>query len=153
MRVVVFSLYGNPIHKGHVEYAENAKKLAGPDGLVYAIVNNDHQAMLKKGYTFVPESDRVAVVGALKFVDKVFLSIDADRTVCKTLQSICDLEEHKPTDWFNEGDVTPANPCPEEVVCKANGIRVVYGGAPKVQSSSWILENLLAGPLAARQKI
>ena len=144
-RVVLFSLYGNPIHKGHVEYAENARKLAdatGVKGLVYAIVNNDKQAILKKGFSFVPEDDRLAVIQALKYVDKAFLSIDNDRTVCKTLQQICDTERmgHKPTHWFNEGDVTPENRCPEEVVCEKNGIEVVYGTGPKIQSSSWILD-------------
>ena len=137
---MVFSLYGNPLHKGHVEYASNARKLAGPDGLVYAIVNNDRQAVLKKGYAFVPEQDRVSVVGALRFVDRAFLSIDTDRSVCATLQMVCDTAAARPTHWFNEGDVTPESPCPEEAVCGSNNIEVVYGGAPKVQSSSWILE-------------
>lgn len=139
-RVVLFSGYFNPIHAGHVEYAANARRLAGPDGLVYAIVNNDRQAILKKGYSFVPESDRLAVVDALKYVDKAFLSIDADRTVAKTIQMICDQSIDKPTHWFNEGDVTPDSPCPEEDVCRANGIEITYGGAPKVQSSSHIIE-------------
>ena len=139
-RVVLFSLYGSPIHAGHCEYAANARALAGPDGLVYAIVNNDEQSVLKKGYSFVPEQDRLAVVAALKYVDKAFLSIDVDRTCCATIQMICDKEAHKPTDWFNEGDVNASNRCPEEGVCEANSIAVVYGEAPKVQSSSWILE-------------
>jgi cytidyltransferase-like protein len=140
MKVVVFSLYANPIHSGHIEYAENARKLAGPDGIVYAIVNNDKQAILKKGYSFIPEKDRVAVIGALKYVDKVFLSTDTDRTVCKTLQMICDTEKHKPTHFFNDGDVNPNNRCPEEDICDKNNMVVAYGGSDKIQASSWILE-------------
>lgn len=138
--VVLFSGYFDPIHHGHCEYAKNARELAGKDGLVYAIVNNDKQAIMKKGFSFVPQEDRVAVVSSLKYVNKVFLSIDNDRTVCKTIQHICDTEEFKPTHWFNEGDVTSSNPCPEEDVCNMNGIKIVYGSGDKVQSSSWILK-------------
>lgn len=140
-RVVLFSGYFDICHKGHCEYASNARKLAGPDGLVYAIVNNDEQAYLKKGYSFVPQEDRLALVQSLKYVDKAFLSIDKDRTVCETIQMVCDTEENKPTDWFNEGDVNPDSPCPEEAVCVKNNINVVYGGAPKIQSSSWIIKD------------
>ena len=139
-RVVLISAHISPIHQGHLEYAENAKKLAGPDGLLYAIVNTDQQAILKKGFSFIPEQDRLAVMRALKVVDKAFLSIDTDRTCCQTIQMICDTEEFKPTHWFNEGDVTENSKCPEEETCKKNNIQVVYGGTPKIQSSTWILE-------------
>ena len=46
MKVVLFSLYGSPIHSGHSEYAANARKLAGSDGFVYAIVNNEESIVL-----------------------------------------------------------------------------------------------------------
>ena len=139
--VVMISGYFDICHGSHCEYASNARKLAGPDGLVYAIVNNDEQAYLKKGYCFVPEKDRLAVIKSLKYVDKAFLSIDLDRSVCETIQMICDTEKFKPTHWFNEGDVKPDSPCLEEEVCGNNGIAVVYGESPKMQSSSWIIKD------------
>jgi D-beta-D-heptose 7-phosphate kinase/D-beta-D-heptose 1-phosphate adenosyltransferase len=138
-RVVVISGYFSPVHEGHCEYAKQAREFAGPGGVVYVIVNNDKQAVLKKGYSFVPESDRVAVMGALRHVDKAFISIDEDRTVCKTIQMLCDTEE-KPTHFANGGDVTENNRCPEEEVCSRNGMELVYGLGDKIQSSSWILE-------------
>ncbi len=137
-RVVIVSGYYCPIHASHIEYFSNAKKLAGPDGLVYAIVNTDYQSILKKGYSFIPEKDRLAVVEAIKYIDKAFLSIDTDRTVCKTIEMIYNTEEHKPTMLFNEGD--QKSNCAEEGICKTLGIEVIYGEAPKTQSSSWILE-------------
>lgn len=139
-KVVVVSLYGNPLHRGHIEYFRLAKEYAGEDGLVYAILNNDHQAVLKKGYSFVPEEDRLSIVSAIRYIDQAFLSIDQDRTVCKTLQWIYDHADHKPTHFANGGDVTPNAPCPEEEVCKKVGIELVYGLGDKVQSSTWILE-------------
>lgn len=140
-KVVVISGYFNPCHAGHVEYAALARELAGPEGVVYCIVNSDAQARLKKGYSFVPEQDRIAVMGALRTIDQAVLSIDTDRTVCKTLEHLCTSGEFEvPTHFLNDGDVTENNRCPEEVVCKAHGVELVYGKSGKIQSSSWILE-------------
>lgn len=139
-KVVVISGYFNVPHQGHIDYARLAKEFAGPDGVVYVIVNSDYQSCLKKKFSFVPEDDRLAVMGALRYVDKAFLSIDKDRTVCKTIEWLCQNAEFKPTHFANGGDVTPGAPCPEEVVCKANGVELVYGLGDKIQSSSWILD-------------
>ncbi len=140
-KVVIISGYFVFCHRGHCEYAKLAKEYAGEDGLVYCIVNNDHQAKLKKGFSFIPEEDRLALMSSLKYIDKAFLSIDEDRTVCKTIQMICDTEFDKPTHFLNGGDVTSESKCPEEPVCKKNGLELVYGFGDKVQSTSWILDH------------
>jgi D-beta-D-heptose 7-phosphate kinase/D-beta-D-heptose 1-phosphate adenosyltransferase len=154
-RVVVISGYANPIHAGHVEYARQARQLAGDDGTVVFIVNNDAQAKLKRGYTFVPQSDRMAVVGALKYVDTAVLSIDTDRTVCATLQQLAksgvvcrDGVSRPPTHFANGGDVTPGSPCPETSLCDFYDIALVYGLGDKIQSSSWIIRDTLAAAAA-----
>ena len=41
---MIVSGYFNPIHKGHIEYFNNAKELADE---LFVIVNNDHQRSLK----------------------------------------------------------------------------------------------------------
>ena len=41
---MIVSGYFNPIHKGHIEYFNNAKALADE---LFVIVNNDHQRALK----------------------------------------------------------------------------------------------------------
>jgi cytidyltransferase-like protein len=140
-KVVVISGYFNPgPHRGHVDYARLAKEFAGPDGIVYVIVNTDHQAVLKKGFSFIPEEDRVAAMGALKYVDGAYLSVDTDRSVCKSIEWLYNNAPHKPTHFANGGDQTADRACPEEVVCKKLGIELVYGLGDKIQSSSWILE-------------
>ncbi len=138
-KVVVISGYFSPVHHGHCEYARMAKEFAGPDGYVYVIVNNDYQSILKKGFSFVPENDRLAVMSSLKYVDKAVLSIDKDRTVQATIQMICDTMTPRPTHFANGGDVTPGK-SPEDEVCAKNNIEMVFGLGDKVQSSSWILE-------------
>ena len=59
MKTVVASGYFDPIHVGHIEYLELASKLG--DRLV-VIVNNDNQAILKKGKAFMSEVDRLKIV-------------------------------------------------------------------------------------------
>ena len=138
MKVVVVSGYFNPIHRGHIEYFRLAKEFA-QDGKLIVIVNNDFQAKLKKNYSFIPEKDRLEIIKSIKYVDHALLSIDTDRTVCKTLEMIS-KEIPVVTHFANGGDVTVDSPCPEEAVCRENCINMVYGLGDKIQSSSWILE-------------
>ena len=67
--VVAVSGYFDPIHVGHLEYLQLASKLG--DKLI-VIVNNNHQAKLKKGEFFIHEKDRIQIVAALRCVDEVF---------------------------------------------------------------------------------
>ena len=123
---VALSGYFDPIHIGHLEYLRMAKELG--DSLV-VIVNNNYQCKLKKGKHFMDENDRVEIVKALRFVDEVFLSVDKDRTVCKS------LEEIKPDVFANGGDRATSE-VPETPVCKKFNIKMVDGLGDKIRSSS-----------------
>ena len=123
---VAVSGYFDPIHVGHLEYLRMAKELG--DSLV-VIVNNNYQCKLKKGKHFMDENDRVEIVKALRFVDEVFLSVDNDRTVCKS------LEETKPDIFANGGDRATSE-VPETPVCKKFNIKMVDGLGDKIRSSS-----------------
>ena len=123
---VAVSGYFDPIHIGHLDYLELAKKLG--DKLV-VIVNNNHQCKLKKGKPFMDELDRMRIVESLGIVDEVFLSIDSDRSVCKS------LEEIKPDIFANGGDRATSE-IPESVVCKKYNIEMVDGLGHKIRSSS-----------------
>lgn len=123
---VAVSGYFDPIHVGHLEYLRMAKELG--DSLV-VIVNNNYQCKLKKGKHFMDENDRVEIVKALRFVDEVFLSIDNDKTVCKS------LEEIKPDIFANGGDRATSE-VPETPVCKKFNIKMVDGLGDKIRSSS-----------------
>ena len=65
-RVVVVSGYFNPIHSGHLDYLEQAKKLG--DYLV-VIVNSDKQVEMKGSDPFMNEYERLKIVRALRCVD------------------------------------------------------------------------------------
>ena len=123
---VAVSGYFDPIHVGHLEYLRMAKELGNS---LVVIVNNNYQCKLKKGKHFMDENDRVEIVKALRFVDEVFLSVDKDRTVCKS------LEEIKPDVFANGGDRATSE-VPETPVCKKFNIKMVDGLGDKIRSSS-----------------
>ena len=126
MKKIAISGYFDPIHVGHIEYINNAKKLG--DWLV-VIVNNNNQCALKKGKYFMDEKDRVLIVKNIKAVDEVFLSIDEDKTVCKSLKKV------NPDVFANGGDRKNYE-IPESKVCKENNIQIIDGLGYKIRSSS-----------------
>ncbi len=126
---VAVSGYFNPLHVGHLEMMERAKKLG--DRLV-VIVNNDYQVKLKGRVPFLKQADRVKIISAVKWVDKVFLSIDRDPSVCKSLAKV------KP-DIFAKGGDRNAGNIPETAVCRKYGIKLVDKGMGKKIRSSSIL--------------
>ena len=126
MKKVCISGYFDPLHVGHLEYINKAKKLG--DYLV-VIVNNNLQCKLKKGKFFMDENDRVEIVKNLKSVDEVFLSIDSDKTVCKSLEKL------KPSIFANGGDRKNYE-IPESKVCDMYGIEIIDGLGDKIRSSS-----------------
>jgi len=126
MKTVAVSGYFDPIHVGHLEYLEEAKKLG--DKLI-VIVNNDKQCVLKKGRPFMQEQDRLKIILALKVVDEAFLSIDEDQTVCKSLEKI------QPDIFANGGDRS-LKEIPETKVMQKFNITMVDGLGDKIRSSS-----------------
>jgi D-beta-D-heptose 7-phosphate kinase/D-beta-D-heptose 1-phosphate adenosyltransferase len=55
---------------------------------LFVIVNSDYQRALKGSKEFQKEAERVFIVSNIKYVDHCVLSIDQDRTVCKTIEKI-----------------------------------------------------------------
>ncbi len=138
-KAIIVSGYFNPIHKGHLEYFNNAKALA--DELL-VIVNNDYQRELKGSKEFQKEDERVIIVSNIKAVDKVILSIDKDRTVCASLKKIA--EDYSPEydlAFANGGDQSN-DTIPEKSICEKVGILLIDGLGDKIQSSSWLLNKL-----------
>ena len=75
------------------------------------------------------ENDRLEIVRNLKMVDEVFLSIDQDKTVCKSLEKI------RPDIFANVGDLS-TDEVPETAICKKHKIRMIDGLGDKIRSSS-----------------
>jgi len=134
---MIVSGYFNPIHKGHVEYFNTAKAMADE---LFVIVNNDDQRGLKGSKEFQKEEERVFIVSNIKSVDHCILSIDKDRTVCRTIEKIAiDFGSEYELSFANGGDQNN-NTIPERPICDQMGITLVDGLGYKIQSSSWLLK-------------
>ena len=136
-KAIIVSGYFNPIHKGHIEYFQNAK--SNGDEL-FVIVNSDFQRQLKGSKEFQDEKERVFIVENIKMVDKCFLSIDKDRTVVETIKMIFNQfgKEYKLA-FANGGDQNN-DTIPERSICEELSIGLIDGLGEKIQSSSWLLK-------------
>lgn len=137
MKIVLTSGYFDPIHAGHIECLELAKKLG--DKLV-VIMNNDEQAILKKGKPFMPFDERVKIVRALRCVDETFASVDRDRSVCKSIRELGKRYKGNKIIFAKGGDRS-AGEIPEAKICQEDGIDIVDGLGKKIQSSSELIKN------------
>ena len=131
-KIVCVSGYFDPVHVGHIEYFQKSKKIGTK---LMVIINNDEQAILKKGKSFMHLDERVKIIEEFRCVDMVVKSIDTDRTVCKTLETV----EPKPYYFCNGGDQNN-NTIPETDVCNKRGIELRDGFGDKIQSSSWLIK-------------
>jgi len=136
-KAILVSGYFNPIHKGHIEYFNRAKALTEK---LFVIVNNDYQRELKGSKVFQDENERMIIVSNIKSVDKVVLSVDRDRTVCKTIEMIAKKYGQEYDLAFANGGDQNNQICPEREICDKYNIKLIDGLGDKIQSSSWLLK-------------
>jgi len=133
MKIVITSGYFDPIHDGHIECFYLAKELG--DKLI-VILNNDAQAVLKKGKPFMNQEVRGKIVLALKPVDEVFMSIDTNSGVCESIRAVFAKYNNKENEIiFAKGGDRWSGEIPEKKVCDELGIKIVDGLGAKVNSS------------------
>ena len=134
-KIVIASGYFNPLHVGHLEYLELAKKLG--DKLI-VIINNDEQVKIKGSTPFMSQEDRLRIVKGLKCVDEVFTSIDEDASVCKSIEH---LAKTKGTNIFAKGGDRNTGNIPEKEICDRLGIKIIDGLGAKIRASSELIKN------------
>lgn len=137
-KAIIVSGYFNPLHKGHIEFFHLAKKHGDK---LFVIVNNDNQRMIKGSKKFMLEDERILLLNELSIIDKVFLSIDKDKTVSKTLEKIFKEFSDKLILFFANGGDQDNTSIPEKLTCEKLGIKLIEGLGNKIQSSSWLLNN------------
>ena len=136
----IVSGFFNPLHKGHIEYINESKKLC--DYLI-CIVNNDKQVCIKRSKPFMDESHRVIILQNIKSVDEVILCIDNEYCCAHTLLKIREqYKEHKLT-FFNSGDITLDNWDSKELaICTENDISIQLINLLKTCSSSELKQQI-----------
>jgi len=130
--IIICSGYYDPLHIGHLEYLKISKSYSNE---LWVIVNNDEQAKLKKGGSFMNEDERIKIMTNIKGVDKVFISIDKDRSVCETLRFLVKSFPENTFIFANGGDIKDNR---ETKVCNELGIMMLNDLGDKIQSSSWL---------------
>jgi cytidyltransferase-like protein len=143
MRVAITSGYFDPLHRGHLEMLELSR--AQGDAL-WVIVNNDAQAALKKGQAFLDQETRLAVTRALRVVDRAVLAVDADGSVCATLEQLLTETKAAGADAvFCKGGDRHAGNIPELAVLRRHGALLIDGLGAKIDSSSRIIARAKPG--------
>ncbi len=127
MKRIIVSGYFNPLHGGHLDMIEAAKQLG--DYLI-VVVNNDKQAVMKKGKIILDQENRLRLISALRDVDEAMLSEDTEDT--SQTQTLKKIRETYPDDelvFANGGDRTAGLTLPENEynMCTACNIKMVFG--------------------------
>ena len=122
----------DPIHSGHINLISEASKIAS----VIIILNSDTFLMDKKGFVFMNSDERKLILSSIQGVNEVFLSIDDDHTVIKSIDHIA--KNNKNIKFFgNGGDRKNVNDIPEVEICEKHHIELLFNiGGEKSQSSS-----------------
>jgi len=108
------------------------------------VVNSDVQQLIKKGKIILDQDNRTRLIGALRHVDEVILSIDQDPTQIKTLGLIADKYPDDEIVFGNGGDRNSVEEIPEGKVARERNIKLVFGvgGTEKSDSSTRINQAL-----------
>jgi D-beta-D-heptose 7-phosphate kinase/D-beta-D-heptose 1-phosphate adenosyltransferase len=137
-RLIVTSGGFDPMHVGHlrclIESANLAHKIDGKTKLA-VIVNGDGFLLRKKGYAFMPATERMEIIAGVKGVDYVVPWDDGGQTVTDALAIL------KPLAFTKGGDRDAASNVPEFDLCEQIGTQVIFNvGGGKIQSSSSLVD-------------
>ncbi|TSA46416.1 glycerol-3-phosphate cytidylyltransferase [bacterium] len=137
----------DPVHIGHIKMMQEARALG--DRLI-VILNNDHWLVKKKGFVFMNQKEREAVLRAIRYIDDVVVTDHPENPNNMSVSSM--LRKLKPDVFANGGDrneIDAANPKSslyEDInTCKELGIQMVFNvGGEKTQSSSELVKRAKA---------
>ncbi|MBT3944319.1 MAG: adenylyltransferase/cytidyltransferase family protein [Candidatus Marinimicrobia bacterium] len=140
--VVVVSGGFDPVHEGHLYLINEANKLAKSkyDSVIVG-VNSDDWLIRKKGFSFMRLNERLAVMSAIKGVQRAMPFNDRDDTAIDLLNKVKKEYINHNILFANGGDRGPSN-IPEMVVDDIV-FKFGVGGKDKPNSSSNIVDRFI----------
>ena len=131
----------DPLHSGHIEYFNAAKKLG--DKLIVGI-NSDNWLRRKKGKYFMPFSERRTIIENLSIVDEVINFDDEDNSANEAIETVLstqDLHFNTKLIFANGGDRSKDDIKEYKKYGNDPRVEMVFGvGGEKRNSSSWLLQ-------------
>ena len=146
----------DPVHKMHIQHFQKARALC--DKLVCITHPDDVVALARKKEGKVPAcwlelEDRVAVLEAIEWIDRVVVSADGDGGCSKTLRMIAEQYPTSKLRFLKGGDRVPSTmPSAEVEVCRELGIEIIYGVGDKGEGSSKVVERVVASLLTDQER-
>ena len=135
MKIVLVTGGFDPLHSGHIEYFKAARLLGN---LLVVGVNSDDWLARKKGRSFMPVSERKAIIENIYQVHRVIEFDDSDNSAIDAIRKVKEMFPNYKVVFANGGDRTKDN-IPEMVFDDVE-FEFGVGGTNKANSSSWILE-------------
>ena len=135
--VVVITGGFDPLHSGHLSYIKSAAEL----GQILVVgVNSDDWLTRKKSRSFMPFTERLAIINDIKYVNHAIGFDDADGSGKDAIRWARKQFPDSKIIFANGGDRTETN-IPEMDI-EDDNIQFIFGvgGTNKKNSSSWILE-------------
>jgi D-beta-D-heptose 7-phosphate kinase/D-beta-D-heptose 1-phosphate adenosyltransferase len=138
MKIVLVTGGFDPLHSGHINYFREAAKLG--DMLVVGL-NSDEWLARKKGKPFLTLHERQTIIEELSSVNSVITFNDNDGSACDAIKILLDKFPNDAIVFANGGDRNNLNI--PEMSLQNSRLQFAFnvGGADKLNSSSWILNN------------
>jgi len=134
MRIVYAYVVADLVHVGHLHALENAKRIAGKDGMLIVGVLTDKATMEKKKQPTIPFAERIRMIQALKCVD---IAVMQD-----TYSPLTNVKKIEPTILMESDSHTPEDLAETKQVCDKINCEIIVMPYYGVQSSTSIKENI-----------
>ena len=140
MNIVLVTGGFDPLHKGHIEYFKEARKLGSK--LIVGL-NSDDWLTRKKGRPFMSFEDRAAIIKELSIVSDIISFDDSDDSACGAIYKVLATQGSGTKIIFaNGGDRTNTTTPEYKTYGNLPYVDFVFGvgGENKMNSSSWLLD-------------
>ena len=130
MKIVYAYLVADLIHIGHLHALENAKRIAGKDGILIAGILTDSATIEKKKRPIIPFEQRIKMIQALECVDIAVMQ--------STYSPLPNVKKIKPTILMESDSHTKDDLKETHKVCDKLGCKIMVMPYYNIQNTTSI---------------